>query len=339
MDHLTFLLAILYVYTAPCEEISWDTTVKLAKNMSLECVYPLADSVTQIEWFKIKTERESVAIFNPMFRGIIRKAYADRVYFSNHTAASNDMTLTFYNASEADVGFYSCFLHTFPFGAWEKVIRVVPSDSFEDAGPPNSQMVSEPGKNITLTCQPKEKSLLEEVSWEKIQPQQIDVLISCNLSHGRSYTSKYPRQILSNCSHGMKKAFVTIPNVTGSDSGLYRCGFKASTGEKETFVMRLTVTDGETKTPHILFVSGGAGLLSVILIITVTVITYKSFRCADMERSQNTSQHAWRKRNPSFMPGTCPEAPGHQHPFLLQGIFLTQGSNPRLLDWQADLYC
>lgn len=106
-------------------------------------------------------------------------------------------------------------------------------------------MVSEPGKNITLTCQPKEKSLLEEVSWEKIQPQQIDVLISCNLSHGRSYTSKYPRQILSNCSHGMKKAFVTIPNVTGSDSGLYRCGFKASTGEKETFVMRLTVTDGE----------------------------------------------------------------------------------------------
>ena len=119
------------------------------------------------------------------------------------------------------------------------------SDSFEDAGPPNSQMVSEPGKNVTLICQPKEKCLLEEVSWEKIQPQQIDVLISCNLSHGRSYTSKYPRQILSNCSHGMRKAFVTIPNVTGSDSGLYRCGFKASTGEKETFVMRLTVTDGE----------------------------------------------------------------------------------------------
>ncbi|XP_070309045.1 CD226 antigen isoform X3 [Odocoileus virginianus] len=254
MDHLTLLLAILYVYTVPCEEISWDTTVKLAKNMSLECVYPLADSVTQIEWFKIKMERESVAIFNPMFRGIIREAYTDRVYFSNQTAASNDMTLTFYNASEADVGFYSCFLHTFPFGTWEKVIRVVPSDSFEDAGPPNSQMVSEPGENVTLTCQPKEKCLLEEMSWEKIQPQQIDVLISCNLSHGRSYTSKYPRQILSNCSRGMKKAFVTIPNVTGSDSGLYRCGFKASTGEKETFVMRLTVTDegeGNSKEAHL----------------------------------------------------------------------------------------
>ncbi|KAM9677098.1 CD226 antigen isoform 1-T2 [Dama dama] len=309
MDHLTFLLAILYVYTAPCEEISWDTTVKLAKNMSLECVYPLADSVTQIEWFKIKMERESMAIFNPMFRGIIRKAYTDRVYFSNHTAASNDMTLTFYNASEADVGFYSCFLHTFPFGAWEKLIRVVPSDSFEDAGPPNSQMVSEPGKNVTLTCQPKEKSLLEKVSWEKIQPQQIDVLISCNLSHGRSYTSKYPRQILSNCSHGMKKAFVTIPNVTGSDSGLYRCGFKASTGEKETFVIRLTVTDGETKTPHILFVAGGAGLLLLILIITVTVITYKRRRrqqqrgpFKDFWITQNRAANNYRSTFPASPP-------------------------------------
>uniref|UniRef100_A0AAA9TFJ2 CD226 molecule n=2 Tax=Bos TaxID=9903 RepID=A0AAA9TFJ2_BOVIN len=277
MDHLTLLLAILYVYTAPCEEIFWDTTVKLAKNMTLECVYPLADTVTQMEWFKIKMERESMAIFNPAFHGIIREAYTDRVYFSNHTMASNDMTLSFHNASEADVGFYSCLLHTFPHGTWEKVIQVVPPDNFEDAGPPNSQMVSEPGKNITLTCEPRENHLLEEVSWEKIQPQQIDLLISCNLSQGRNYTSKYPRQILSNCNKGMKKAFVTMPNVIGSDSGLYRCGFKASTGEKETFVMRLTVTNGETKNSYIPFVAGGAVLLFllVILITTITVITYK----------------------------------------------------------------
>ncbi|XP_006061341.3 CD226 antigen [Bubalus bubalis] len=277
MDHLTLLLAILYVYTVPCEEIFWDTTVKLAKNMTLECVYPLADTVTQMEWFKIKTERESMAIFNPAFHGIIREAYTDRVYFSNHTMASNDMTLSFHNASEADVGFYACLLHTFPHGTWEKVIQVVPPDSFEDAGPPNSQMVSEPGKNITLTCEPRENRLLEEVSWEKIQPQQIDLLITCNLSQGRNYTSKYPRQILSNCNKGMKKAFVTMPNVIGSDSGLYRCGFKASTGEKETFLMRLTVTNGETGKSNMPFVAGGAVLLFllVILITSITVITYK----------------------------------------------------------------
>ncbi|XP_040120278.1 CD226 antigen isoform X1 [Oryx dammah] len=138
-------------------------------------------------------------------------------------------------------------------------------------------MVSEPGKNITFTCEPRENRLLEEVSWEKIQPQQIDLLISCNVSQGRSYTSKYPRQILSNCSKDMKKAFVTMPNVIGSDSGLYRCGFKASTGEKETFVMRLTVTDGENKNTYIPFVAGGAVLLLllVILITTITVIIYK----------------------------------------------------------------
>ncbi|XP_069425256.1 CD226 antigen isoform X1 [Ovis canadensis] len=276
MDRLTLLLAILYVYTAPCEEIFWDTTVKLAKNMTLACVYPLADTVTQTEWFKIKKERESMAIFNPAYHGIVREAYIDRVYFSNHTMTSHDLTLSFHNASEVDVGFYSCFLHTFPHGTWQKVIRVVPPDNFEDAGPPNSQMVSEPGKNVTLTCEPRENLLLEEVSWEKIQPQQTDLLISCNVSQGRSYTSKYPRQILSNCNKDMKKAFVTIPNVIGSDSGLYRCGFKASPGEKENFVIRLTVTDGETKNTYIPFVAGGAVLLLLLVLITpIAVITYK----------------------------------------------------------------
>ena len=116
--------------SAPCEEIFWDTTVKLAKNMTLACVYPLVDTVTQTEWFKIKTERESMAIFNPAYHGIIREAYIDRVYFSNHTMTSHDMTLSFHNASEVDVGFYSCFLHTFPHGTWQKVIRVVPPGKY-----------------------------------------------------------------------------------------------------------------------------------------------------------------------------------------------------------------
>lgn len=84
--------------------------------------------------------------------------------------------------------------------------------------------------------------------WEKIQPHQIDLLTSCNLSQGKSYTSKYQRQILSDCSQGMRSTFIIMPHIMASDSGLYRCFFKAHAGDSETpemFAMRLTVTDGE----------------------------------------------------------------------------------------------
>ncbi|KAI4555286.1 hypothetical protein MJG53_015987 [Ovis ammon polii x Ovis aries] len=193
------------------------------------------------------------------------------------------------------------------FGFWTcddcfqlSVLYVQIRDNFEDAGPPNSQMVSEPGKNFTLTCEPRENLLLEEVSWEKIQPQQIDLLISCNVSQGRSYTSKYPRQILSNCNKDMKKAFVTIPNVIGSDSGLYRCGFKASPGEKENFVIRLTVTDGETKNTYIPFVAGGAVLLLLlVLITTITVITYKRRK---RQQKRGLFKDFWITQNRSLVP-------------------------------------
>ncbi|XP_006192540.2 CD226 antigen [Camelus ferus] len=273
MYYLTLLLAMFHVYKALCEEIFWDTTVTLAENLTLECVYPSTDTLTQMEWFKVNTqEKESIAILSPTYGAVVREPYAGRVYFSNSTLASNGMTLSFRNASEADVGFYSCFLHTFPHGPWEKVIRVVPSDNFEIAVPSNSQTVSEPGKNVTLSCQPQMKWPLQEVTWEKIQPHQINLLTSCNLSQGRSYASKYPRQILSNCSQGARRSFITFPLVTASDSGLYRCGFKASTGENETFVIRLTVTHGEHNIQNFLFVAGGAGLLLLLVILITTII-------------------------------------------------------------------
>ncbi|XP_029787066.1 CD226 antigen [Suricata suricatta] len=119
------------------------------------------------------------------------------------------------------------------------------SDDFEMAVPSNSHVVSEPGQNITLTCQLPTRWPVQQVTWERIQPHQIDLLTSCNLSQGKSYTSKYQRRVLSDCRPGMRSAFIIMPHVGASDSGLYRCGFKARTGENETFVIRFTVTDGE----------------------------------------------------------------------------------------------
>lgn len=119
------------------------------------------------------------------------------------------------------------------------------SDSFETNVSSNSHMVSEPGDNITFTCELQTKWPTRQVRWEKIQPHQIDHLTSCNLSQGRSYPSKYRRQILSNCSAGVTRSSIIIPQVVASDSGLYRCVLQPGTGENETFVIALTVADGE----------------------------------------------------------------------------------------------
>ncbi|XP_055987517.1 CD226 antigen isoform X2 [Sorex fumeus] len=277
MDYLTVLLTILHAHKALCREMFWDTTVRLAENMTLECVYPSAGTLTQMEWFKINTtEKESIAIFNPTHGMDIREGYTDKVSFLNVTGTPNDMTLFFHDASEADVGFYSCSLHTFPYGHWEKIVRVVSFDAFEIVESPSQPVVSAPGKNVTLTCQLPVEWPVEKITWEKIQPHQIDLLTSCNLSQGRSCASKYHRKLWSSCSPGMQESSLTLPQATESDSGLYRCDFNVLAVENATCVIRLTVAYGKNDSLYILIVAGGTVLL-LMLIIIITLITTFSF--------------------------------------------------------------
>lgn len=118
------------------------------------------------------------------------------------------------------------------------------SDSFEIAASSNGYQYAETGQNVTLNCQLPRNWPVQQVMWEKVQPHQVDILASCNLSQGTRYTSKYLRRIWSNCSQESIQS-VIIPNAMAADSGLYRCRSEASTGEKETFVIRLVITDGE----------------------------------------------------------------------------------------------
>ncbi|KFO38423.1 CD226 antigen [Fukomys damarensis] len=121
-------------------------------------------------------------------------------------------------------------------------ILQVYKDSFEIAESLNhSHMVSRPG-NITLTYDLPVDWAVQQIKWEKIQPHQIDLLVRCNLSEGISY-SRYRKQILTNCTQGIRSNFIIITNATASDSGLYRCHFTARTGENKTFLMNLTITD------------------------------------------------------------------------------------------------
>uniref|UniRef100_A0A8C6W8M4 CD226 antigen n=1 Tax=Nannospalax galili TaxID=1026970 RepID=A0A8C6W8M4_NANGA len=154
----------------------------------------------------------------------------------------------------------------------------VHKDSFETATPSNSHIITEPGQNVTLTYQLQSNWPVEQVTWEKVQPHQIDILAFCNLSQGRSYSSKYLRHTWSNCSQGGTKSFLVIPNAIIADLGLYRCHFKASTGEKETFVIRLMVTEGKANKQHILFIVGGTASLMFVVLITIIVILYNRRR-------------------------------------------------------------
>ncbi|XP_074130248.1 CD226 antigen isoform X2 [Sminthopsis crassicaudata] len=175
---------------------------------------------------------------------------------------------------ESDLGLYLCILHLFPHGPWEKVIQVVQSDGFEIRVPSNSHMVSEPGKNVKFIFQTHKSSPLKHVTWERIQPHQIDHLTYCNLNNGKSYGLKYQRKILTSCSQEMTSSSIVIHNVTASDSGFYQCCLTTNTGENEIFVMNLTVTDAKTDHQIVFFMAGGAALVLILVIFFIVICYY-----------------------------------------------------------------
>ncbi|XP_040841046.1 CD226 antigen isoform X3 [Ochotona curzoniae] len=318
MDYPAFLWAIL-VYKVLCEERSWETTVKFAKNMTLECVYPSTDNVTQIEWFKINGQEKSIAVFNPTYGVSIKEPYVDRVSFLNSTMATSDMTLFFHNASEADVGFYSCLFNLFPLGTWKKKLLVVQSDGFEITVPPNSHIIAESGKNITLTHRLQSTWKVQRVTWERIQPHQIDVLASCNMLQGGSHTSKYKRQVVSTCSEGRSStSTITIPQASASDAGLYRCRFLGQAGENETFVTQLTITDGKIDNQYILFVAGGTVLLLFVFLVT-TIIVISRYRWPTTIDPLSPPLSAWTVKisMSTTLPSLADQRRGSSFPFCL----------------------
>ncbi|XP_049624857.1 CD226 antigen-like [Suncus etruscus] len=252
----------------------WDTTVKLAENMTLECIYPAKGFLTQTEWFKIKSgQRESIAIYNPDIGVLIRDQYEGRVSFLNSTESRNDITLYFHNASGADVGYYSCFLHTFPYGHWEKLVRVVATDGFEIVESPEKQVVSTTGKNITLTCPLPVDSPIERITWEKIQPHQIDLLSKCDLPLGQSDASKFHREIWSSCSKDMPVSIIILYQVLVSDSAIYQCEFQTLKAQNASCLIKLTVNSDDHDSLYILFIVGGI----IILLVLISLISMAIF--------------------------------------------------------------
>uniref|UniRef100_A0A8C5LGF6 Ig-like domain-containing protein n=1 Tax=Jaculus jaculus TaxID=51337 RepID=A0A8C5LGF6_JACJA len=157
-------------------------------------------------------------------------------------------------------------------------------ESFDKAATLNSEIVSAPGQKVTLMYELQKNWTAQQVTWERVQAQQIDVLSLCNLSQGRNYTSKYLRELWSTCSQGSRTSLLVLPGVLPTDSGIYRCRFESSTGENDTFAIRLTVTDGKS---NILFVAGGTVLLLLAILIIPTI--FISCRAANNYRSPTST--------------------------------------------------
>ncbi|KAM4840926.1 CD226 antigen isoform 2-T4 [Thomomys bottae] len=280
MDSLPFLLALLHVHKALSGETLWDTTVKLTEKLTLECAYSPTELLTQVEWLKDSGQtKEHIATFNPSLGLGIMKPYTNRVFIRNSTEAPNVITLNFNNASEADTGFYTCRLNTFPRGSMEKVIQVVKTDHFESIALLNetiSDLDSETGQNITLTYQFRTKGPVKKVTWKKIQPHQVDVLTSCNLLEERTSASKYYKQVWATCRQRSRVSLLFIPSISVAESAIYCCLVEASTGDQETYVVRLTVHDPESEAnyQHNVLVAGGIVGSAAVLIIIICVISY-----------------------------------------------------------------
>ncbi|XP_069884708.1 CD226 antigen [Dipodomys merriami] len=280
MDFLPFLLALLHVHKALCAEISWDSTVKLTKQLTLECAHLPTQILTQIEWLKHNGQKEErIAIFNPILGLEIMAPYTNRVSIKNSSEASNVITLNFNNASDMDAGLYTCRLNTFPHGSVEKIIQVAKTDKFESIALLNEtipELVTESGQNITLNYQFQMKGPVKTVIWEKIQPHQIDILTSCDLLEGSPYTSKYQNKVWATCRQGSRVSILFIPNVTVSESAIYCCLVEATTGEKESYMIRLIVYGPKHEPSYLqnLLVAGGILLVVAILITVICVISY-----------------------------------------------------------------
>ncbi|XP_075777156.1 CD226 antigen isoform X2 [Pelodiscus sinensis] len=243
--------------------------------MNLECIYPKTANITQMSWVKsIATDKETIAVFHPRYGVYIQDQYKDRVRFIN--ASSKGKSLNFIKTTEADMGFYFCSI-TFADGIWEKVIQVIPSDSFKvPPVPPANHVITEPGENVTLRCPFRVGGLVQQVTWERIKVDRRDTVVLCNLSEGKTYGSDYQEHAIIDCAP-QKSSILVLQNVSAYDSGIYRCHYSLTNGANKTHVMSLTVTSATLDHHwHVLLVAGGASatllLLVTILIITITLV-------------------------------------------------------------------
>uniref|UniRef100_A0A663F1Q4 CD226 molecule n=1 Tax=Aquila chrysaetos chrysaetos TaxID=223781 RepID=A0A663F1Q4_AQUCH len=232
MDHAALLIVVLQL----CGRRFVDSTVKLTERVKLECIYPKKATIIQTSWMKLNvTHKENIAVLHPMYGIHIEDKYNGRIYFEN--ASREDKSLSFIKSTLEDVGLYFCSIVTYPDGIWEKVIEIIQADAFEVSEKQNNPMFTKPGGNVAFTCPYKIGDSVQQVMWERIKADRVDIVVLCNSSGKRSFGSDFKERTLVDCSDQANSTIV-IQNFTASDFATYRC---VATGRNKTYVMSFTV--------------------------------------------------------------------------------------------------
>ncbi|XP_054841688.1 CD226 antigen [Eublepharis macularius] len=245
-----------------------DSTVKLTNNMTLKCVYPKIAKISLISWIKKSKGKETIAVFSLPHDLYINSTYKNRVSIVNNTV--NDKSLVFNSTAEADIGLYVCSFQSFPFGKWEKKIRVVQSGNFIPPVSAASHVIIEPGRNVTFRCETDAVIAMNSVKWKRVQEDTVDNIVQCNLNssvHG----SDYQERVEVNCSTSANT--VVLRNVTPSDAGIFCCCYIGASGESGDNWTKLTVTvDVPLDYKQTIFaVAGGAGAGAAVLLLMLTL--------------------------------------------------------------------
>ncbi|NWS60191.1 CD226 protein, partial [Chunga burmeisteri] len=236
MDHAALLILLLQLCGTNMEGNFVDSTVKLTEKMKLECIYPKTAMIMQTSWMKLNvTHKENIAVLHPIYGIHIEDKYNGRIYFEN--ASREDMSLSFIKSTLEDVGLYFCSVVTYPDGIWEKVIEIIQPDAFEVSEKQNNAVFTKPGENVAFTCPYKIGDSVQQVMWERMKANRVDIVVLCNPPGKPSFGSDFKERTLVDCSDQTNSKIV-IQNITASDFATYRC---VATGRNQTYVMSFTV--------------------------------------------------------------------------------------------------
>ncbi|XP_066480537.1 CD226 antigen, partial [Tiliqua scincoides] len=255
-----------------------DSTVKLANNMILKCVCPKNGTISLITWSKKKDNgKDNIAVLQLPRNLHIESKYQNRVDIVKQT--SNNKSLVFTNATEADIGYYHCSFTLFPQGIWEKRIHVVQSGDFEPHVLPAFHLAMKLERRANFTCQHDSEVAVNQVIWEKVQVDSVDLVVQCDESGTAIRGAEYEERVEIDCANRASST-MTLENVTASDFGIYRCHYIGANGENTTGWIKLENTTGwiiNGTRPldydqAVFFIAGGTVTATILLIILLASV-------------------------------------------------------------------